>query len=257
MKLAHIQELVKNKKYKLVVEVGKVGRKRRTRTVDATGIRQARELLREFKNELDDIAHLDTSDPSFVAFSNLWMENYAMEELQPNTIERYEGQLVYINKYFKDHKLKDIRVFDITQFLNAERRAGRASLPLKHEILTSIFKHAVLWQMIDPKMNPMKNVPTPKYTTQQHIDHYRKEEVPVLMDLIEKDLNKRQRLIVKIALFGGLRRGEVAGIADDVLDFDKNRITIRRSLQVSKREGLRLKETKEEDIRTVTIPKSL
>lgn len=88
MKLAHIQELVKNKKYKLVVEVGKVGRKRRTRTVDATGIREARELLREFKNELDEIAHLDTSDPSFVAFSNLWMENYALEELQPNTIER-------------------------------------------------------------------------------------------------------------------------------------------------------------------------
>lgn len=148
-------------------------------------------------------------------------------------------------------------MFDITQFFNAEKRAGRASLPLKHEILTSIFKHAVIWQMIDQKMNPMNNVPTPKYTTKQHIDHYRKEEIPILMELIESELNKRQQLIVKLALFGGLRRGEVAGIASDVLDFENNRITIKRSLQVSSKEGLRLKETKSEDTRTITIPENL
>src|SRR5690625_3511588 len=163
MKLAHIQELVKNKKYKLVVEVGKVGRKRRTRTVDATGIREARELLREFQNELDDIAHLDTSDPSFVAFSNLWMENFAMENLEPPTYENYENLVVHMNRFFKDFKLKDIKPFHIDEFFNAERRAKRASLPLKYEMLTSIFKQAVRWLIIDSKDNPMQSVPMPKY----------------------------------------------------------------------------------------------
>src|SRR5690625_868523 len=234
--MAHIQELEKNKKYKLIVEVGTDKRKRRTRTVDASGIREARRLLREFQNELDEMAHLDRSDPSFVAFSNLWMENYAMEELQPNTAETYQQQLKYIKDYFKEYKLKNIKPFDITQFFNAEKRAGRASLPLKHKILTSIFKHAVLWQMIDEKNNPMTNVSTPNYTKKQEIDHYRFEEVPILMDLIDKDLNERQQLIVKLALFGGLRRGEVAGIASDVLDFENNKITIKRSLQHSKRD---------------------
>src|SRR5690625_4307369 len=255
--MAHIQELEKNKKYKLIVEVGTDTRKRRTRTVKASGIREARRLLREFQNEIDEMAHLDTSDPSFVAFSNLWMENYALEELQPNTSETYKQQLEYIKEYFKDYKLRDIKPFNITQFFNAEKRSGRASLPLKHKILTSIFKHSVLWQIIDEKNNPMTNVPVPDYTNRQEIDHYRFDEVPILMDLINKDLNERQQLIVKLALFGGLRRGEVAGIASDVLDFENNKITIKRSLQGSKREGLKLKETKSEDTRTITIPENL
>src|SRR5690625_4422397 len=180
-----------------------------------------------------------------------------MEELQPNTAETYQQQLKYIKDYFKEYKLKNIKPFDITQFFNAEKRAGRASLPLKHKILTSIFKHAVLWQMIDEKNNPMTNVSTPNYTNKQEIDHYRFEEVPILMDLIDKDLNERQQLIVKLALFGGLRRGEVAGIASDVLDFENNKITIKRSLQHSKSGGMRLKETKEDDTRTITIPEAL
>lgn len=252
--MAHHEEIIKNKKYKLVVEVGEGKRSRRTRTVEATGVRQANELLREFQNELDEIAHLDMSDPSFVGFVNLWVENFVMPELEPPTVESYENNLVFINRYFKDMKLKEIKAFHITNFFNTERKAGRASLPLKHEILTSIFKHAILWQLIDQRHNPMENVAKPKYTTKQVKDHYRKNDVPILFELL-KTLEKRQQLVVKLALFGGLRRGEVAGIASDVLHFDDNQIEIKRSLQVSRTAGLRLKETKEEDTRIVTFPK--
>lgn len=252
--MAHVEELIRNQKYKLVVEVGEVNRKRRTRTVEATGIRQARELLREFQNELDEIAHLDASDPTFVGFVNLWIENYAEPELDVATLESYEGHLTFINKYFKDMKLKEVKAFHITGFYNAERRAKRGSLPEKHKVLTSIFKHAVLWQIIDEKHNPINNIPTPKYGKEQAKDHYRKEEIPTLFELLET-LEERQQLIVKLALFGGLRRGEIAGITKDVLDFKNNQITIKRSLQISQAEGLRLKKTKSEDTRVVTFPK--
>ena len=251
--MAHIQELEKNKKYKLVVEVGETERKRRTRTVEASGIREARRLLREFQNEIDDTAHLDRSDPSFVAFSDLWFENYALEELEPITYDSYEQMLIPINNYFKDMKLKDITPLDIRNFFNAEKRAGRASLPLKHKVLTSIFKYAIEWHFMDKERNPMQGIPRPRYTNRQTKDHYRANEIPILLDLI-KSLDKRNQLIVKLALFGGLRRGEIAGICSDVLYFDENKIEIRRSLQVSTSEGLRLKETKEDDTRIITIP---
>lgn len=254
--MAHIQELVKNKKYKLVVEIGKVGRKRRTRTVKASGIKEARKLLRDFENELDEIAHLDSSDPMFVSFVNLWMESYVLEKLEPPTYENYENLLTHINRFFKDYKLKDIKPFHIDEFFNSEIRAGRASLPLKYDILTSIFKQAVRWLIIDEKQNPMQSISIPKYTNKQHKDHYRANEIPILLDLLSQ-LDERQQLIVKLALFGGLRRGEVAGIASDVIDFNNNKITIKRSLQVSKSKGLRLKETKSEDTRTITIPQKL
>lgn len=251
--MAHVEEIIKNKKYKLVAEVGEDERKRRTRTVEARGKRHAEELLREFLNELDEIAHLDSSDPSFVGFVNLWMENFVIPELEPPTIERYENQLLHINRYFKNKKLKNVKTLDIVEFFKHEKRAGRASLPLKYDILTSIFKHAILWQMILKEHNPLDGVQKPKYTSKQHKDHIRKEEVPILMNLITK-LEQRQQLIVKLALFGGLRRGEIAAIASDVLDFKNNTIEIKRSLQVSKKKGIRLKATKSEDTRIITLP---
>lgn len=252
--MAHYGEIIKNEKYKLVVEVGEGKRSRRTREVEVTGVRQTDKLLREFQNELDELAHLDMYDPLFVGFAHLWVENYAIPEFEPATLENYENVLVHISNYFKDMKLKEIRTFHVTCFFNAERRANRASLPAKYKVLNSIFKHAVIWQLMDKRHNPMENVSQPKHTTKQIKDHFRKNDVPILFKLL-KTMEERHELIVKLSLFGGLRRGEVAGIASDVLYFDEDRIEIKRSLQVSKKDGLRLKETKEEDTRIVTFPK--
>lgn len=252
--MAHYVEIEKNKKYKLVVETGHTasgGRSRRTKTVQASGVRQARDLLREFQNEIDDSAHLMIGDPSFVDFVQQWKENFAIPELEAPTLENYEMVLEPIEKYFKNMKLKNIITFHITSFFNAERKEKRGSLPAKYKVLNSIFRYAVKWQLIDKEKNPMKEVSQPKHCTTQHMDHYREDEIPILLELL-KTLEERQQLMVELALFGGLRRGEVAGIADDVIDFSSCRIEIKRSLQQSKNMGVRLKETKEKDTRFVT-----
>ncbi|WP_440898068.1 site-specific integrase [Amphibacillus sp. Q70] len=72
-----------------------------------------------------------------------------------------------------------------------------------------------------------------------------------------KEQKEEQQLMVLLALTGGLRRGEIAGIASDVCNFDNNSILIKRSLQYSKANGLRLKGTKTEDTRTVILSQKL
>ena len=114
--------------------------------------------------------------------------------------------------------------------------------------------YAVVWRLIDGKDNPMKEIEKPKNINKQNKDFYNKDELKILFDIIEK-IPLYQQLMIKLALFGGLRRGEILALADDVLDFSSNKILVKRSLQYSKAEGLKLKGTKTEGQRTIILPK--
>lgn len=255
--MASFVELVPNKKYKLFVELESNpdgSRNRRTKVVQANGKREARRLLSKFEQEIMENSHLSIDNPFMPAFIDRWHTNYAKTELNAATLESYENSLIRIKGYFKKKKIKAIRPLHIIEFYTSERNAGRGSLETKHKVLQSLFKHAVLWKYIEKDNNPMDDVTKPKTENRQHKDFYNKNELKMLFNLLAKQ-PVHQQLIIKCALYGGLRRGEVLGLADDSIDFVNNSLTVRRSIQCTKSKGLVLKETKGKDARIVILPK--
>lgn len=245
-------------RYRLFVELGydaEGKRQRKTKTVQATGPRQAAKLLFEFENEIIDSLHLEDENPTFADFVGRWKSNYADTELSASTREKYEQVLKFVLPYFKSKRMKDITTFHIVQYFTKERKAGNGSLEKKYNLLQSLFKFAVQWKIIDEKTNPMDGVDRPK-SHKKRVDFYNKEEISLLFKLI-RELLTHQKLIVKLAVTAGLRRGEILAITEDVIDFASNKIHIKRSLQYTKQEGLKLKSTKTEDERTVTIPETV
>lgn len=242
-------------KFKLYVELGYDAsgkRKRRTKVVEASGPRAAAKLLSAFEQDVYNNQHIEVDNAGFADFVDRWTRNYMLVELEPSTQEVYEGILLHIIPHFQRLKLKEIKTIHVIDYFRTEKAAGRGSLEKKFNILKSIFKHAVLWKML--VINPMDGVPKPR-AKKKKIEFYDKEELGVLMPLLNS-LTNDQRLMAKMALFGGLRRGEVMGVALDVVDFKKNQIKIIRSLQYSAKYGFRLKGTKTENVRTVTFPYS-
>lgn len=245
-----------NGRYKLFVELGydaKGKRIRRTKRVTASGPREVKKLLSAFEQEVYNSVQIDNSRLSFSVFVDQWKKNYADVSLSASTYEVYEGILNHITPHFENKFMKDITTFHIVQYLTNEKKAGNGSLEKKYNILMSLFKHAVEWKVIPS--NPMDGVEKPK-SKKKKVDFYDKDELAQLFQLI-KELSWRHQLMVKLAVIGGLRRGEVLGIAYDAVDFNKNQIHIKRSLQYTKKEGLKLKGTKTEDERTVTFPPQL
>lgn len=244
-----------NGKFKLYVELGydaKGFRKRRTKVVEASGPRAAAKLLSAFEQDVYKNQHIEVDDITFVDFVDLWTRNYMLLELEPSTQGVYESLLPHIVPHFQRLKLKDVKTMHLIDYFRTEKTEGRKSLEKKFNILKSIFKHAVLWKML--AINPMDGMPKPR-AKKKKIEFYDKEELGALMPLLIL-LPDNHRLMAKMALFGGLRRGEVMGIALDVIDFKKNQIKITRSLQYSVKYGFRLKGTKTENVRTVTFPYS-
>lgn len=245
-----------NGKFKLYVELGydALGKRiRRTATVAATGPRQAAKLLSKFEVEVQNSVHIDPQKLSFTEFVERWRMNYAIPYLSASTREVYDDILKHIIPYFEAKYLKDISTFHIVQYFTYEKENSRGSLEKKYNILMSIFKYATEWKVI--QVNPMLEVDKPK-KSKSKIQFYDKDEITLLLQEI-KTLEPRHQLMIKLTLVGGLRRGELLGIAYDQVDFAKNQIHIKRSLQHTKAEGFKLKSTKTEDERTVTFPATL
>lgn len=253
--MGSVQRLAKGK-YKLTAELGYDAdgkRIRRYRTVDANGPRAAKELLTAFEDELLENNKLDVTNLRFVDYVDMWRTNYAETQLEPSTREIYEIMLNSIVPAFQRKKLADIHDFHIMHYLNSEKLHGRGSLVKKYNVLKSLFKWAIVWKLL--ARDPMDGVGKPKEVADE-MKFYDREELEVLMVLIRK-LDIRHRLMIKLTLVGGLRRGELLGIAYDCVDFAKNQIFIKRSLQYTKKEGFRLKETKTGDSRIVTFPSTV
>lgn len=258
--MASAEEMIRGKKYRLWAELGKLpnGRRdRRSKVVKASGKREAKKLAQDFEDDLIERLGLD-EDMFFSILADKWLKNYAEDELEITTYEKYVASLEYIIEHFESYRTKEIKPLSIIEFFKNEKKEGRGSLDSKYKVLKSIFDHAVTWKVIKKEDNPMADTEKPKEDKkQENKDFYRTHEIPTMLELITEQQTEEQQLMVLLALTGALRRGEVAGIASDVCNFKNNSIFIKRSLQQSKSEGLRLKATKTEDTRTVFIPEKV
>lgn len=258
--MSSIKELIPNKKYRLYVELGydAAGKRiRKTKVVDASGKRKATDLLKEFENEVKQNLHLDDDNPTFIDFAARWTKNYAEIELQASSMENYSHAMKSLVKHFGKRRLKEITTFQLVQYFSKEK-ALNSNIEKKYNLANSIFKHAVLWKIIDERNNPMFGVNRPKRKKLKAEENqfFDKNEIPGLLIALER-LLEYQYLIAALALFGGLRRGEVLALVPEVVNWETNIIRIKSSLQLTKKHGLRIKTTKTGEERDVTYPKFL
>lgn len=100
-----------------------------------------------------------------------------------------------------------------------------------HTLLKTAFDKAVDWKIIEE--NPVTCDAPKKAKTERHI--WTAEMVKQALDGIE---NPQLHLAVHLAFICSLRIGETVGLTWDDIDFDKNLIHVRRTLQRVSRESL-------------------
>lgn len=240
-------------RFKLYVELGydaKGKRIRKTKTVQATGPREAKKLLSAFEQEVYNNQHVDVGKMTFHAFVEVWKESFAKSHWASTTYEKNTYVLQQILPHFSSKHIQAIKTLHIVQYFKEEEDTKGKSLVKKYEVLKSIFKKAKEWNVI--QYDPMDGVKKPKQTKKKR-DFYDKAEIKNEL-VILNELPEYQRLIIKIAIIGALRREEILGIATDVIDFSNNQILIKRALVRTREHGLELKDTKNEEERVVTFP---
>lgn len=228
--MAYIQDLG-NGKYKVYVDVGYVrGRRvRRTKTITATSDRDLNRQAKEFEFEImkQQEEGMSIDNITFERFVDRWIENHVKVNLKLTTLDTYRQIIdAYLLDYFGNMKMKDIKSFHIVEFLALEETMKAD----KHNVLRSIFKRAVEWDVITN--DPTDKVKRPK-RKRKEIEYYTEEELNHLFKILENEYPKH-RIMVKLAAIGGLRRAEVAGIREESINYDENYIFIDKQLRYDK-----------------------
>jgi integrase len=154
----------------------------------------------------------------------LW-EGYKKNRVQTKGLRvdtgRYEK---YIKPYFENKEPKDIVLLDVDRL---KRRAlnGLAPQTIKHilDLLLRIINYGVKRNLSDPL--PFQ-IQKPRVNNLRTED-LSAEQLKTLVEAIEKDENILAKNIMKMALFTGMRRGELFKLQWDDIDFERGFITLR------------------------------
>ncbi|EAF2878842.1 site-specific integrase [Listeria monocytogenes] len=248
-----------NNKYELRVSKGYDARGkqiRKTKNVTVKTVKALKLELSNFEAYVYSSDYTEIKDMRFIDFVEKWRINYAKRELKGNTIDKYNLFLEnWIIPYFERKKISKITTMQLLDYFHEVQKKGVSPSALEghHRVIRSLFKYATLWGITETDVSLSVKKPTYK-VPEKNI--YNRREIEVLIDRI-KILQKYQQLMIKLALYCGLRRGEVIGLTTKDMNYNKNTINVYRAVIKSASEGIKLDETKNKRKRIVPAPAGL
>ena len=255
-----VQEIEKNKKYKIDIPIGYNGNKR-IRHIETFYGGKKEAVLRE--NELK----IQLKNNTYVRKNNITMQelidewlNLKKNNIGIKTYQEYSRYCKNICKYIGHIKVKDINVKILEDFykelkncpVNRKDELGYSEKTIKHHytLISEILNTAIKWGYL--YNNPNQNV-TPIKVHKKEINCYSPEEVQQLIEVLQNEPIKYQAVIL-LALDTGCRRGELTGLTWEDIDFEKSTIDINKATQYVSGYGTFEKNTKSDTSnRTVYI----
>lgn len=157
-----------------------------------------------------------------------WLETWSAEYLgnkKPSTVTAYHSNIkLYLKPAFGAVKLSELHPHDVQAFINSLDHLSPASVHLVHKVLHVAMEKAVQLEYIH--RNPAARCILPKAE---------KKDIHPLDDaqtalLLAASKGKDIEHIVSVALFTGLRMGEIAGLTWDCVDLKNGILTINKQL---------------------------
>ncbi|MGE3077241.1 MAG: tyrosine-type recombinase/integrase [Dehalococcoidia bacterium] len=231
-------------RYEVAVEFGfdATSGKRLRRFKSVTGTRkQAEAVEREMLSERDRGIAFAPATTSVAQFLNYWLDEYGTQALAPSTLIRYR---IAVEKHIIPHlgtlHLRDLRPLHVQQLHRRCRDEGLAPATIRqhHRVLARALKLGVQWQLLPS--NPAGDVNAPR-VARAELPTLSAEQAQSFLDAAQPD---RMFPFAFLALQTGARNGELCGLRWSDIDLDNCRLSIRRTAQRIRGEGLLMQPTK-------------
>jgi integrase len=218
--------------------------------------------LRMKLNEKDEGVLVKPDPTTFGSFLKEWFKEHAERNCTPKTVERYHQLAAYVLPHIGASRLQDLsalaleRVFNRLKDSGGWNRKSKASRPLSAKTVRHIaglvhvaLETAIRWKLL--KVNPVDGCQLPKVT---------KREGKVLDTTQLRGFLDAARVhglyeFVMLAAATGCRRGELLAATWADVDFVGRVLRVSKSLEQT-HEGLRVKSTKTEKPREISLPRS-
>lgn len=172
------------------------------------------------------------SSPTFLEFQEQWFNTKSIE-LAPRSQENYRSILdIHLNPFLKETKIGNISMLDGHKLISLLKSKGKNPKGINMVIilLKGILNDAVKWEILS--INPLRNLSALKVPPRS-VKFWMPEDIQKF--LLANRFGELYELWV-VALNTGMRKGELAGLCWDKVDFKNKLIHVCRSRD---RTGLR------------------
>ena len=250
------------------------------------------EFARQFEADVKNGIAMDGRKVSLKAFTDRWIAEYAAQKLQPGTVEKYSAELNDKVLPVLGHlKLTELRPATLNAFFVAMTKDGarkdgkpggysRATIKKTQDVLSSVLRTAVDWELIEK--NPMDKVRSVGECAADKVEFFTPEQAAIFLDYIEKpykvktkghkrtddtgiaytvgdyertkEVPEQLRVLFNLAIYGGLRKGELLALEWDDVDFDNDTVTVSKAVSVVGGKQITKEPKTKTSRRTVSIP---
>ncbi|WP_455136466.1 tyrosine-type recombinase/integrase [Thermophilibacter sp.] len=239
-------------------------RRKKSKTLKATGKVEAKRELAEWRAEMEE--EHEKALGNSVSASNLTVSDYVdamvdrMEDakaIEASTVSGYRTSARYIREAFSSIKMGELEPDQIRRWEAELTKRGLSSSTVgkAHRLLKQAFKDAVNSREVS--WNPVDAVKPPKRTKKHPgINALDKAGRTALLDKLGALDLSPVTVAARVALFTGLREAEICGLQWRDVDVDSGVLWVRRSIGSGKG-GTYVKLAKTDRVRDVALPKSL
>src|SRR5262249_27325172 len=202
--------------------------------------RQAQAECARLITEMKDGAYVETDRTSLNDFLDRWERDWAATNVSPKTAEWYSQLLkLHIRPMLGAKPMQAIRAQDLNAlYTSLHDRLAPRTVGHVHRLLHLVYGHATKWGNI--KRNVVTLVDAPKVPATE-APVLQLTEIPQMFDAVR---GRSLYPIAVVALGTGMRRGELCALRWQDVNLDAATLRVERSLEQTRKSGLRFKEPK-------------
>ncbi len=258
---------MKNGSYKLTVSHGYDANGKQkvvTKIVKVSSQRAAQRAWEQFAMEINGDAPATEGQLTLRQFFDYYMTHYAKKHVTENTIQYDISLFRRIDKYLGQYALQKLKPFHVMDFIenlstekslcNGNKTLSANTIQKHYAFLHAMLEKAVQWQFIDD--NPAGHVDKPK-RVKPPMEILEMEECRTFLEALTQEDMKHQALVF-LAVYTGMRRGEIFGLQWKHVDFGEMIINVEQECQYNVGIGNHIvPRTKGGSARKISIPKTV
>lgn len=241
MASGRVEELIKGKKYNVLIEAGKdpkTGkRKRIKRTVNGRK-GEADDLLVAILSQLKTATYIDPERITINQWMDTWLNDYKKMNLRQTTLENYQNIInTHIKTEIGEMNLQALRPEELQKLYRAKLEGGLSTRTVRyiHTIIHGALKQATKNKLI--LSNPAESTTPPKLV-QKKVNPMTKEQMDAFLQVLDNSTYKRTQRVApafKVLLGTGIRKGELLGLRWRNIDLKGGTIKIEQGIVYTKK----------------------
>lgn len=243
--------------YSIVVDIGRDenGKRQQKWYSGYKSDKEAQKALNLLLAEIEKGEYVKPTNMTIGEFLDEWLEVYCKPKLAPKTYKSYSDTVRLYFKPILGHielaKLKPITIQRYYNMLKEEGKLSDTTINYHHRLLREALKQAVKWQYISK--NPCDAVDAPKKRKTEmkiwNIENVKKAE--------QVFANSPIFLHVMLAIYTGMREGEICGLKWEDISFIDGTCTVRRTAQRVNKELIFKEPKTDTSTRVVALPQNI